>query len=144
MMQRSPDNPRRSTAGAGGFTLIEVMIVVVIVAILATIAYPSYQDQVMRSRRSAGAVCLQERAQFMERHYTTNLSYAAAPAPAQCDGSVARFYQVQASGVTARAYTLEAVPQGAQATRDTKCGTLSINQRGERSASGTAGAGECW
>ncbi|WP_043958462.1 type IV pilin protein [Lysobacter sp. A03] len=143
-MQCSPKSPRRSTAGEGGFTLIEVMIVVVIVAILATIAYPSYQDQVMRSRRSAAAVCLQERAQFMERYYTTQLTYVGAPDPAQCDGSVARFYQVQARGVTARAYTLDAVPQGAQAARDTKCATLSTNQRGERSASGTAGAGECW
>ena len=36
-----------------GFTLIEVMIVVVIVAILASIAYPSYRNQVIKGNRAA-------------------------------------------------------------------------------------------
>jgi|SRR5688500_1585772 len=37
---------------AAGFTLIEVMITVAIVAILASIAWPSYQGYLQRSRRS--------------------------------------------------------------------------------------------
>src|SRR3546814_661335 len=83
----------KSTIGgrksASGFTLLELMITVAVVAILATIAYASYQDQIIKSRRAAGATCLQERAQFMERFYTTNLSYlssaGAAPNIGQCD-----------------------------------------------------------
>ena len=35
-----------------GFTLIEVMVVVVIVAILSTVAYPSYQESVRRTKRA--------------------------------------------------------------------------------------------
>lgn len=37
----------------GAFTLIELMIVVSIIAILAAIAYPSYQQYVVRANRSA-------------------------------------------------------------------------------------------
>jgi len=36
----------------GGFTLIELMIVVVVVAILSVIAYPSYTSYLARSRRA--------------------------------------------------------------------------------------------
>jgi len=36
----------------GGFTLIELMIVVAVIAILATIAYPSYAEYVRRGNRA--------------------------------------------------------------------------------------------
>ncbi len=130
-----------------GFTLLELMITVAIVAILSTIAYASYQDQVIRSRRAAAATCLQERAQFLERYYTTNMTYANAPAPTACDADVAAHYATPAfsAAPTAKAYTLQIVPTGAQAAKDTKCGTLSINQLGVRGKSGTAGAAsDCW
>ncbi len=141
---RSRHVPR---ARVQGFTLIELMIVIAIVAILSTIAYSSYQDQIVKSRRSAAAVCLQERAQFMERFYTANMTYAGAPnPPAQCDAEVAPHYTLQfAAAPTARNYTLQAVPQAAQATRDTLCGTLSLTAQGVRSEGGTASAAaECW
>lgn len=131
----------------GGFTLIELMITVAIVAILATIAYGSYQRQIIQSRRAAGATCLQERAQLLERLYTTALSYAGAPnPPAACDANVSPHYTLSftAAGPTARAYTLQAVPQGAQATGDTLCGTLTINQQGTRGQSGSGSEADCW
>lgn len=130
----------------GGFTLIELMITVAVVAILATIAYGSYQRQIIQSRRAAGATCLQERAQLLERFYTTALSYATAPnPPAACDANVSPHYTLSfAVAPTARAYTLQAVPQGAQATGDTLCGTLTINQQGTRSQSGSGSVADCW
>jgi len=61
---RACNPPQRSLWSAGhgcerGFTLIEVMIVVAIVAILATIALPSYQDSVRKSRRADAVLALQ-------------------------------------------------------------------------------------
>ena len=58
-----------------GFTLIELMIVVVIVAILASIAYPSYQEQVERGRLAEGKAVLTQAATRMERCYSTKGTY---------------------------------------------------------------------
>jgi type IV pilus assembly protein PilE len=132
-----------------GFTLIELLVTIAIVAILATLAYSSYQDQIVRSRRAAGAVCLQERAQLLERFYSQNLTYLGAAAPAPCDPDVAPHYAVSfavaPAAATPRAYRLQIVPQGAQATRDTLCGTLTLDQAGVRGEGGTAAnASECW
>ena len=146
---RQASHTARSVAG---FTLIELLITIAIVAILATIAYSTYQDSIVRSRRAAGAACLQERAQFMERFYTTNLAYVTAAgvaAPiAQCDAEISPHYQIQyqvaPTAAAPRVYTLRAVPQAAQATRDTACGTLTINQAGVRGRTGTAPVTDCW
>jgi len=45
-----------SISKSSGFTLIELMIVVAIIAILAAIAFPAYQDYVIRSQVSEGPV----------------------------------------------------------------------------------------
>ena len=128
---------------AGGFTLIELMIAVAIVAILASIANASYQSFVIKSRRAAAATCLQERAHFMERYRTTNLTYVGAPDPAQCGPDLDAFYTIAVGNVTAKTFTLTADPKGAQ-TKDTKCGKLGITQSGVRTTSGEGGEAECW
>lgn len=145
---QSLTRPRR--AGAGGFTLIELMITVLVIAVLAAIAYASYQFAVTKSRRSAAATCLQERAQFMERWHSTNMTYVGGLDPMeQCPTEIVPFYTVSFSVAPSAAapntYTLTAVPQGRQAANDTLCATLSLNSQGLRGESGTAtNATECW
>jgi type IV pilus assembly protein PilE len=137
-----------------GFTLIEVMIVVAVVAILAAIAYPSYQQSVTKTRRTAAQACMIEMAQFMERFYTTNLRYdqttagvAVALANPTCRGEMVNFYAFgfpAASPPTQSTYTIEAIPQGGQAAVDAGCGTLTLNQAGTKGRSGTAALNLCW
>ena len=45
---------------SGGFTLIELMIVVTIIAIISAIAVPSYNNYVLRAKRSEGRAALMD------------------------------------------------------------------------------------
>lgn len=58
-----------------GFTLVELLIVVAIVAILASIAYPSYQNHVTRTRYADAKVMLLEIMNQQRKHFTNNNTY---------------------------------------------------------------------
>lgn len=132
-----------------GFTLIELMIVVAVIAVLAGIAMYNYQAAVVRAKRSAATSCLQSGAQYMERYYTTYMSYnnsSSPPALPQCDSGVSNNYTVAlVPSADGRTFTITATPINQQARADTKCAALSILQSGERRESGTATAiSDCW
>lgn len=69
---------------AKGFTLIEIMIVVAIVGILAALAWPSYQNSVMRANRAEAKTELMDLAQRLQKCYTTYGRYDSPPAPDKC------------------------------------------------------------
>jgi type IV pilus assembly protein PilE len=131
-----------------GFTLIELLIVITIVAILAAIAIPSYSRYVTRTNRAAARACLMEYVTFMERYYTTRLTYVGGvPGALGCaaEAGVAGNYTFAADGIAQRTFTARATPVGSQATRDTECGQLTMNQANQRGVVGGSGTvAECW
>lgn len=125
-----------------GFTLIELLIVVAIVAILTVTAIASYEFAMVKARTSAAKGCLTERAQYMERFYTTAMTYKGAALPT-CSDDVSPFYTIgYADGEepSDSTYALEIVPQGSQARAETKCGTMTIDQTGKK----TGATDDCW
>ena len=126
-----------------GITLMELMITVAVVGLLASIAYPSYRDQVLKSHRADGKTALMQQAQTMERCFTrTNTFVGCITFPVAVRGGR---YQITNGGVapTASTYTLAAVPLGGQ-TADTRCGTLTLQENGTRARSGSGSLNDCW
>ena len=129
-----------------GFTLIELMIVVLIISIIAAIAIPGYGRYVARANRGAVKACMTEYAQWYERLYTTTLTYVPGAAPVMGCATESqlnlRYTIVPAS--TARTYTITATPTAVQLSRDAGCGTLTLNEAGQKTRSGTAPVTDCW
>lgn len=127
-----------------GFTLVELLTTLAIVGILATIAVPSYLQNVENTRRKDAMSALMGLAQAMERHYTEKNTYASAangdptssangvPPVSNVYASESpldsgdKFYDLRITAATSAAYTLRAIPKNGQAGD----GILEINSIG--------------
>ncbi len=70
---------RAYPARSGGFSLVELMVVVAVLGILASIAVPNYQDYVLRSKLVDALSSLAQLRVTMEHYYQDNRSYDSAP-----------------------------------------------------------------
>jgi type IV pilus assembly protein PilE len=123
---------------AAGFSLLELMIVIVIVAILAAVAYPSYQQHIVRTNRAAAQQYLLEVSSLQHQFILDNRSYAttlatlgSSPATAISDN-----YTVTITGVNNTAspptFTLQAAPKSG--TTQEGSDTLTVNHLGQKNA----------
>jgi type IV pilus assembly protein PilE len=123
-----------------GFTLIELMIVVAIIAILASIALPSYNDYLTRSRIIEATSALAARRSQLENHFDNTRSYGGLPACAA--PTVGTFFTITCVVPTPTTYTITATGTGAMANFTYTINEL--NQRTSTGAGGWVGNLNCW
>jgi type IV pilus assembly protein PilE len=134
-----------------GVTLLELVIVLVVLGILVAVAIPTYRSYAIRMNRGDARRDLVALAAQLQRCFARSRDYRveAQGSPVACitlpstnaEGS----YTVNwdAGEPTASSFRLVATPQGRQAA-DSRCGSLTIDQAGQRGVSGSLSPQECW
>lgn len=142
----------------GGFTLVELMVVVAIVGLLAIIAYPSYNQFILKSRRTDARNAVLDLASREERYFSVNNSYTNLPSALGYNTSTTFPIDVSVSGKSyyALTATFSTVPPGFVATAtptssqlaDTTCYSFQVNQSGAQanvdSSSNPLATSGCW
>ncbi len=140
-----------------GFSLIELLFVIAIISIISLIAYPSFNDYIIRAHRSDGQTALLDLSLRMENYYAKNNSYKHASI-GQGDGhdvlsnniSPEGFYILSITNATDSSYDLKATPIKSQAKGDVLCQSLTFSNTGNKNiTTGPLGKPrgtnlECW
>lgn len=137
-----------------GFTLIEMLITLAMIGILSALAYPSYRDHVLRTRRSEAFSALAAVAQAQDRWRAIHTQYASSLAELglESTSSPGQHYLIDLQPHETHSnthFTATARPTGPQSA-DTRCALLQLGQHGRqqlRTASDQRGADttqHCW
>jgi type IV pilus assembly protein PilE len=112
-----------------GFTLIELLAGVSIVGVLSSIAYPSFETQVQKARRSDVLVSMMKLQMAEERWRANSASYGSAAQVGVATTSASGYYTIEVSAQSADGYVALASAVGTQ-TRDAACRYMKITLDG--------------
>lgn len=122
-----------------GFTLLELVIVMAITVILTSIAYPSYTEYLIKTRRCDGQSALLDLANRLEQYFSEHQTYQSASIASHkttdvlsSSESAGHWYHLSITHQSDEDYSIKATPFGPQAS-DT-CQALSFNSQGIKSA----------
>lgn len=115
------------------------MVVLAILAIVVALAYPSYVEQVRKTRRADAEASLLAAAQILERCFTRLNAYNADGCPDPAGASDDGYYQITVAR-DATTYTLTAAPQGDQV--NDPCGTFTLDYLGNKTP--VPDSKRCW
>ncbi|MEY8878425.1 MAG: type IV pilin protein [Leptothrix sp. (in: b-proteobacteria)] len=123
--------PGRCRRRGTGLTLAELMVALALLAILSTLAWPVYQQHLLRARRADGHAALARVQQAQERHrnqqpvYASSLGIGGLNLPVLSANGHYALATAAIAGSEASAYRVSAAASGAQA-QDSDCRHLAI------------------
>jgi type IV pilus assembly protein PilE len=135
---------------SGGFSLVELMVVVAVLGILAAIAVPSYQDYVLRSKLVDALSSLAQQRVSMEQYYQDNRSFDSTPAAATGNCGIALpassyFTYACATANAGQEFTITATGSAASTAAFAYTVDQGNNRRTTALATGWGSApAECW
>jgi type IV pilus assembly protein PilE len=158
--------PARRTPSPGGFSLIELMVVVAIATILLAVAIPSYVTYLRQSRRTEARTAVLDLAAREERYFSTNgaaysvtaaqLGYTALPTTvgsgyysiSVCIATAAGTTppcDPNANAPTGPSFYVTATPVAGQSqAADAECTSFSVDSAGQQFATGSQASAFCW